>query len=59
MALISAAPDLLAVSDHPVLEWLLTDGLQHIPEPQRTSVKLFLIPARDRALAKVAEVSHG
>lgn len=37
------------VIDHPILEWLLTDGLRSIPEPQRTSVRLFLIPAHNRA----------
>jgi hypothetical protein len=50
--LIAAAPDLYVVADHPVLEWLCTDGLESIPEPQRTSVRIFLVPARAAALAK-------
>jgi hypothetical protein len=50
--LIAAAPELFIFADHPVIQWLLTDGLEHIPEPQRTSARIFLLPLRDAALAK-------
>jgi DNA-binding CsgD family transcriptional regulator len=50
--LIAAKSELFAFADHPVMEWLLTDGINNIPEPQRTSVRLFLIPLRNAAIAK-------
>lgn len=52
MALIEAAPELYALATHPVLEWLLGEGIDRIPEPQQTSVKLFLIPLWLAATAK-------
>jgi hypothetical protein len=48
--LIAAAPKLFVFADHPVMDWLMTDGLHHIPEPQRTSVELFLVPLRRAAI---------
>ena len=50
--LIAAAPELFILADHPVMEWLLGEGLSTIPEPQQTSVRLFLVPLRDAAIAK-------
>lgn len=50
--LIAAAPELFVVADHPVMKWLLTDGIDNIPEPQRTSLRLFLIPLHNAAIAK-------
>lgn len=50
--LIAAAPDLYTLATHPVLEWLLSEGIETIPEPQRTSVKLFLVPLWLAATAK-------
>src|SRR6266576_1010994 len=32
-----AADELYAVANHPILDWLLTDGRRYIPEPQQTS----------------------
>lgn len=48
----AAAPELFTFANHPVIDWLLGEGIGCIPEPQRTSARLFLIPARDAALAK-------
>lgn len=50
--LAATAPELFAFADHPVMEWLLTEGVRHIPEPQKTSVQLFLVPIRRAAIAK-------
>ena len=50
--LIAAAPELFVIANHPALEWILTEGLSFIPEPQRSSLTVFLIPLRDAALAK-------
>lgn len=50
--LIAAAPELFAFANHPVMEWLLVYALTSVPEPQRTSVELFLVPMRNAAIAK-------